>query len=396
MKVAMIFFDLSIPAGGQRQFLSLAQELKSRGHEIKIYTLLQNKKIFPNLWQNLDITVVKLNDAKINILQKILFFNKDYYNYINKAISVYIAMDKDFDVINCHEDFAYRVGYFYKKNNHKTKIIWSLNNVSYFYNKSSHVIANFKSYILNFYKNIRENRFYRQVNMVAPLSKYEEKWCLDRNLRATIVRSGLNFQEFYKPVKRVQKDDNFCVLSIGALGPHRRFEDTIRAVKILRNEGFSVNAKIVCKKITGNNSDDYENTIRELISEVDLQKHVELLTAGASDIELSKIYDQSHIFMHPVYLPPPQYYGWGLVVFEAMASGLPIVLCRTTGATEVLTDKENSLFAKPLDSKDFSDKIRDLISNPDYYNYISKNGQEFVRNNISWSKYTDSMLKLFI
>jgi glycosyltransferase involved in cell wall biosynthesis len=395
MKIAMIFFDISIPAGGQRQFLSLAKELTRRGHLIKIYTCKQDRSIFPNLWDNLDVTLVDTINYNKSIWQKILFFNKDYYDYINKTISIFNKMDKDFDVINCHEDFAYRIGYYYKKIKPNTKIVWSLNNVSYFYSPIGNKIKVLKSYLLNIYKNHREKKYYKAVNVVTPLSRYEAKWSLDRKLKTMIVRSGLDFDSFYKPIKIIKKGMRITLLSVGAMGAHRRFEDTISSVKILCDQGFDIDAKIVCKKISGFDSNEYETYLREYINKLDLNSKITLLTNGVSEHELIEIYSHCHIFIHPLYLPPPQYYGWGLVVFESIAAGLPVVLCNITGATEVLTDKKNAIFATPLNGESFADGIKSLIINPEYYNQIAKNGQDFVKNNISWSKYTDSMIKAF-
>lgn len=394
MKIAMVFFDLSIPAGGQRQFLSLARELKNKGHNVKIFTCLQDKNIYPELWNDLEVKVVKPKYTE-TIKQKIFYFNKNYYAYINKAEAIYKEMDNDFDVLNCHEDFAYRVGYYYKKNKPNTKVVWSLNNVCYYYDNTGNIFKKIKSYLLNVYKNFRDKKYYKCVDIVAPLSKYEEKWCQDRNLKVQIVRSGLDFQKFYKKVKTIENVSPINILSVGALGSHRRFEDVIHSIKILRDEGFNLNANIICKKINGFHVDSYEKTIKEMISNLKLEKEIKLITEGVDDKELANIYDECHIFVHTVYLPPPQYYGWGLVVFEAMASGLPVVLCNTTGATEVLTDGVNAIFSKPLDSKSFSVGIKKLLSNSKYYRYVAQNGQDYVKNNISWEKYTESMIKLF-
>ncbi len=126
-----------------------------------------------------------------------------------------------------------------------------------------------------------------------------------------------------------------------------------------------------------------------------MDEYVELRTEGVSEEELLQVYDSAHILVHPVFLPPPQYYGWGLVVFEAMAAGLPVVLCSTTGATEVLTDGKNALFAEPDDVESFALGVKRLITDPEYYGRIAQNGQNFVKDSISWDRYTESMMELF-
>ena len=300
-------------------------------------------------------------------------------------------MDKDFDVVNCHEDFAYRVGYFYKKFNRNVRLIWSLNNVSYYFDESGSFKSRAKSYLLNLYKNIRERKYFRCVDLVTPLSRYEENWCKERHLSVKIIRSGLDFQKFFAPIKI--PSGTFKLLCIGALGKHRRFEDAIYSVYELRNRGIDVTLTIVCKRMDEDMI--YQNSLLELVRVLELGEHVNFLFKGLEDEKMIDLMRKSDVFVHTVYLPPPQYYGWGLVVFESMSAGLPVVLCSTTGATEVLKDGVNAVFARPMDSKDFANKIYSLLSDVEYYKKIAQSGQDFVKANISWSAYAKNMLKEF-
>lgn len=390
MKIAMVFFDLSIPAGGQRQFLSLAQELKKSGHTVKIYCTKYGNEVFPELWHDLNISVIE-SSRKQTIKDKIFPFNKNFYDYLSKAEKIAANMDPDFDALNCHEDFAYRVGYFYKKKNNKTRVVWSLNNVAYFYDRTAPWGRRIKSYFLNKYKNLRERKYFKAVDLVTPLSRYEESWCKERELPVKIIRSGLDFQKFFSEVRH--PETKFKILCIGALGPHRRFEDAIRAVAELRKRNCEVKLTVVCKEI--GNENQYRKKLLDLLDTLELKNEVELLFNGLNDKELVELIKTSDVFVHTVYLPPPQYYGWGLVVFESMAAGLPVVLCSTTGATEVLTDGENAVFAEPLDWQNFADKIHWLISDQNNYFKIARNGQKFVKDNISWSVYAKNMLESF-
>ncbi|MDZ4260263.1 MAG: hypothetical protein U1A25_01235, partial [Candidatus Sungbacteria bacterium] len=63
------------------------------------------------------------------------------------------------------------------------------------------------------------------------------------------------------------------------------------------------------------------------------------------------------------------------------ASGCPVIVSKTAGASEVLTDGENALLVPP--------------KNPDLYEQLSRKGRLFVEQNISWRKYTEYMLKVF-
>jgi glycosyltransferase involved in cell wall biosynthesis len=87
--------------------------------------------------------------------------------------------------------------------------------------------------------------------------------------------------------------------------------------------------------------------------------------------------------------------SWGLVVFEAMAMGLPVIVSETAGASEVLTDHENSIIVKPKDPKGIASAVQELIQKPELYKKLSREGRKFVEKNISWPRYTEDMLKIF-
>jgi len=96
-----------------------------------------------------------------------------------------------------------------------------------------------------------------------------------------------------------------------------------------------------------------------------------------------------------VFVFPNHLQSWGLAVFEAMASGLPVVVSKSAGASEVLTDGENALLVNPKNPGEIAKAIQSLIDNPDLYRTLSKNGRDFVEQNISWVKYTDQMEDVF-
>jgi glycosyltransferase involved in cell wall biosynthesis len=71
----------------------------------------------------------------------------------------------------------------------------------------------------------------------------------------------------------------------------------------------------------------------------------------------------------------------GLVLLEAMASGLPVVSTASMGSKDVLKDGEGCLVAK-ADLKDFSDKVIHLLGCPEYAADIARRGWTYVN---SWT-----------
>jgi glycosyltransferase involved in cell wall biosynthesis len=88
--------------------------------------------------------------------------------------------------------------------------------------------------------------------------------------------------------------------------------------------------------------------------------------------KLPKYYAISDIFILPSYYEP-----WGVVVNEAMASGLPIILSDKVGAAgDLLKEGENGFSFKSGNWEELAELIKKLLANPDK---IAKMGDMYRR-----------------
>jgi len=165
------------------------------------------------------------------------------------------------------------------------------------------------------------------------------------------------------------------------------------AVKYLCDWGYNPYLDIYCNNIW--NQDGCKEDLIALRAKYNLEKRVNFVFDGVSEAKLRETYSKSDVFVQAVYVPPPSHHGWGLVNFEAMAAGLPLVLCKSSTATEVLTDGENYLGVQPLSPEQIAQQIKKIIDDPGLYFKIASNGQGFVKDNLSWEKYGRDMLKAF-
>ncbi len=108
-----------------------------------------------------------------------------------------------------------------------------------------------------------------------------------------------------------------------------------------------------------------------------------------SEEKLLSLFHEADIFVFPHHMQT-----WGLVVFEAIATGLPTIVSRGTGAHEVLTNMENSILVDERRPEEIADAVEKLASDKSFYEKISNAGSTFARESLPWRNYATGVLAL--
>jgi len=106
-----------------------------------------------------------------------------------------------------------------------------------------------------------------------------------------------------------------------------------------------------------------------------------------SDEDLVQIYN-----LATLYIQPSLYEGFGLPLLEAQAAGLPVVAAKTQVLVEIAED--SALFAEPKDEKDFTEKIKLIISDKALREDLVKKGIE-NSGKFTWKKTSEKTLKVY-
>ena len=87
-----------------------------------------------------------------------------------------------------------------------------------------------------------------------------------------------------------------------------------------------------------------------------------------------EVYGKSSVLVHPSMAD-----GFGYVVAEAMASGIPVIVTRNTGAAELVHDGKNG-YVIPAGARDaIADRLRHLEMNPDLVRRMGASARESVQ-----------------
>ena len=399
MKIALIIKRLNTKGGAQRQILKLAHELKKRGYDIKLYTFfLDKKECFQELFEGLD--VVSLSEYnpppyKGGGLKALFSYLRVlwYENGASKKLAFMI--DPDTDLLHPHDHVMYRVSVYFKKHVKNIPSVWMQNDMPTrmwsFWRESEcktdmrlPFIKKMFYWLVDFYE---INMFIKKQDDIVVVDFRDEKWVKEYfGMQAYVVRTGLDIDQFPYRERQPFQNKKIRLLATGIFLVHRRFEDIIDAVKKLRETGYDASLSIIGNPYADR---EYYQYIKDTIEKLDLGGAVSLLGVVKEE-ELVSAYYNHDIFVFPNHLQ-----SWGLAVFEAMATGMPVIVSTSAGASEVLTNAKNALFVEPKHPYQIAEAVKKLVDSPVLYGNVSKQGRVFVEGNISWSKYADQIERIF-
>lgn len=376
----------------------VADQYRKAGHEVTLYTFWYSADdCYPEILKQ--FTVVEADADCVARIKRtsstrgVVAFFKTYISENSAARNLALKISKDTTVLNPHDQLAYRVIRYFKREVKNVPSVWMMNDIS---TKRASLKRN-----AQFNPNLRVS-FVRKV-WYWLLDTFEYFWFIryqdkiavvdtrDRDMadqqfykkNTYIVRNGLDVTEFpYQAREGI--NGTIYLLCVAILLPHRRFEDAIMAVSLLNKKGIPTELTII-----GAPADmDYYRALQALVTELEIIDKVHFFGKVPYE-QLREAYRTSHIFVFPCHLQ-----SWGLVVFEAIASGLPVIVSKTAGASEVLEDKKTAMIVNPYSPEQIVAAVEELAHDPALYRNISKDGRKFVEENISWERYARELLDL--
>jgi glycosyltransferase involved in cell wall biosynthesis len=106
--------------------------------------------------------------------------------------------------------------------------------------------------------------------------------------------------------------------------------------------------------------------------------------------DLPAVYAGADVFVFPTIND-----GFGLVVLEAMASGLPVIVTTNCCATDVVVDGENGFVVGIRDPSAIRDRIEVLLEDPIKRRHLGTKARETVLANFTMEHYEKRLLKAY-
>lgn len=372
IKIAIISHGVSNKGGQDRYLKELAIRL-ARENEVHIFaTEIENIDENDNIHKHI-----------IKVIKRPFLF-KSIHFYIK---TIFLNLD-DFDIIHTvggasakHNVITFQFcNYGWKKslNNLKKKLIPFLN---YYYQNLYSIINGYleKKAILS-----------SKNKAIIAVSNHTAKEISDfynvpiENIK--VIYNGVDTEEFnpenknkYRSETRRKlniKDDNIVLLFIGDFARKGLFTVISALAQIKRKD-------IILLAVGDKNKKPYINQAKKL----NVEKQV-IFTGFSSDVK--KLYSASDIFVFPTLYEP-----FGMVITEAMASGLPVITSKIAGAGELIKDNINGFLIENSDDVDeLSNKILYLLNNKEKWDDVGVFARESVMQ-YNWEYVYNETIKIY-
>jgi len=378
-KIALLTYSTK-PRGGVAHTLSLAESLAELGQKVHVYALATGSEFFRHA--DVPSTLIPCPNIKYESMdEKILSYIEIYTDYLKPLTSEY-------DIFHAEDCIS-------------ANALLNLRNIGLIndYARTIHHVDDFTSKCLIEcqLKSIVEPDY------VVAVSKFWERELRQTySLNPTVINNGVSVNKFatknrseakLNAKKKFGVDGSKVILSIGGIEPRKNTITTLRAFSIARSKLKEMGERLVWLIGGGETLFDYRDYRDEFLKEVqslglNLDEDIYVL-GNVEEDNIPSLYNAADVFVFPSIKE-----GWGLVAFEAMAAGVPVIASGIEPITEYLVDEENAFLISPMDYEDLAEKIMILLSNHDLQEHFIKRGQITARM-YSWDNTARKHIKFY-
>ncbi|MCR4305881.1 MAG: glycosyltransferase family 4 protein [Candidatus Daviesbacteria bacterium] len=255
-----------------------------------------------------------------------------------------------------------------------TKEVWKLNSWKRPLNLLPAILG-------TFFEPIIFKLFYTRISFMTVSDSTRQdlvEWGIPPN-KITVVYNGLNAPKKIKKVKENKK----TLIFLGALSKDKGIEDALKTFKLID--------EIEKNKwqfwVVGKSDPRYLKELKIQSKNLGIQKKV-VFWGFVSEDRKFDLLSRANIALNPSIRE-----GWGLVVIEAAALGVPTVSYNAPGLRDSIINGRTGIICSVNNTKSMAEAILNLANNLDRYKKMSRNGILWSRK-FSWEKSIKSSLKL--
>jgi glycosyltransferase involved in cell wall biosynthesis len=197
--------------------------------------------------------------------------------------------------------------------------------------------------------------------------------------RIVVIPNGVDVERIAGIKGEKEAEPTICCIS--RLVKYKHVDEVLGAVARLKKEIPNLRCKIV-------GTGPEERSLRELAARLGIGKNVEFLGFVKSHADVMRILKSSHVFCLASTVE-----GFGIVLLEAMAAGVPFVATKIEPLLEA-SGGRGGLFFTPGNVEEMSEKLLRLLTDEDLRRRKIEEGREWVRN-YRWGEIGRRVLEVY-
>ena len=226
---------------------------------------------------------------------------------------------------------------------------------------------------------LKELNEYKLADYICVPSKFAKKTFLEKGFsenKIKVIRLGVDLKTFY-PKKTKKNNKKFTIISSGEISIRKGSHLLIEAFNNLKLPNTEL--LFVGKLEKGINS--FLNGIKN--SNI-------FFLGNKNELELNNIYNSSDLFILNSFED-----GFGMVIPQAMACGLPVITTFNTGASEIIENNKNGFVIKAGDTNSLEKKIKKIYFDKKLRYKMSKYSIKKVKKFYSWETYNNNIYNFY-
>ncbi len=357
-KIALLTYSTK-PRGGVAHTLSLAESLQKLGREVHVYALATGKDFFRLV--NVPYTLIPCPDVDYSSMdEKVKSYIDIYTRFLGEAADEYELFHAE-DCISANALFHLREKGLIE---HYVRTVHHIDD----FTSEPLIDCQLKSIV--------------EPDYVVSVSKLWERELREKySIESVVINNGVSVGNFTRldtaSIKAAKKSFNVeeakVILSIGGIEPRKNTLTILKAFQASKSELEKAGEKLVWLIGGGETLFDYRDYREQFFSQVNelgLELGKDIIVLGSVPEEkMRDLYSSADVFVFPSIKE-----GWGLVVLEAMASGVPVIASNIEPMTEYLKDGENAALISPMDSGSLALGITSIIGNEKLRLKLIENG----------------------
>jgi len=234
------------------------------------------------------------------------------------------------------------------------------------------------------------NMVARCTNCITTNSSHTNQLLMDviskKNINSSIIPMGIYPEQFQSESPTSNKKE-LKILFVGRLIDLKGICHLITAMKTVISMIDNVHLKII-----GNGPERVK--LEQLTNVLGISSRVQFIDNTGRE-KLLLHYNDANLFVLPSITINGQTEGLGVVLLEAMASGVPVIGSNTGGIPDIITDGVNGLLVPPGDPDALAAAIITILENPEMADKFTTEGLKTVKERFSWDKISDQFIEVY-